>query len=111
MKTEIVYLGHDNSINVILKADGVAVALDDVTSMTLTFGTTLVSSDNGDDDPIRWAKEGYEDGEVRIFLGDQTITAAAYRAPLVVYDPTNTDGLVWGLIPMTVAVDPEASSP
>ena len=110
MKTEIVYLGHDNSIDIILKADGVAVPLDDVTDMSLTFGTTLIESDNGAADPLRWDKEGYDVGEVRIFLGDQTITPGSYKAPLVVYDPTNPEGVVWGLIPITVAVDPEAAA-
>lgn len=69
MAAEVVYLGHDNSIDRILKSDGVAVALTSVTRMTLTMETKLVDSDNGATDPIRWSKEGYATGEVRFFLG------------------------------------------
>ena len=108
MRTEIVYLAHDNWIDVILKADGVAVALTSVTRMTLTFGTKLIDSDNGDTDPIRWIKAGYATGEVRLFLGAEAIAAGSYAAPLVVYDATNVEGIVWGLIPITVTADIEA---
>lgn len=107
MRTEIVYLGHDNSIDLILKADDAAVDLASVTDMSLTLGTTLIESDNGDSDPIRWAKVGYDTGEIRLFLGGETITAGNYQAPLVVYDPTNVDGVVWGLIPIVVYAEVE----
>jgi len=108
MQTEFVYLGHDNSIDLILKSNGTAVDLSDVTDMTLTFGAKLIKSDNGDSDPIRWIKSGYDTGEIRLFLGDQMIRAGNYNAPLIVYDPTNPNGIFWGSIPITVAADPEA---
>lgn len=111
MKTEIVYLGLDNSIDLILSADGAAVDLTDVTRMTLSFGTLLVDSDNGDTDPIQWKKEGYATGEIRLFLGGQTIPVGTYSAPLILYDPTNTDGVVWGRISILVEADPEAAPP
>ena len=111
MQKEFVYLGHDNSVDLILKADGVAVDLSSVTDMTLTFGTTLIESDNGDSDPIRWIKAGYATGEIRLFLGDQTITAGNYQAPLIVYDPTNSNGIFWGRIPITVVEELEATPP
>jgi len=111
MEREIVYLGHENSIDLILKADGIAVALTSVTRMTLTLGTTLIDSENGGADPIRWIQTGYATGEIRLFLGDQTISAGNYQAPLVVYDPTNTDGIVWGFIPITVIAEVEGAIP
>lgn len=111
MDREFVYLGHENSIDLILKADGIAVNLTSVTRITLTLGATLIDSDNGDTDPIRWAKVGYATGEIRLFLGDQLITADNYQAPLVVYDPTNTDGIVWDLIPITIIAEVEAAPP
>jgi hypothetical protein len=95
---ETVYLGHDNSIELLLKADGVSVSLAAVTVMKLTIGEVTIESDNGDSDPIRWAKEGYASGEVRLFLGDQPLVSrgSAYDAWLTVYDASNADGIVWG---------------
>jgi hypothetical protein len=109
MKTEFVYLGHDNSIDLILKADGTAVNLSSVTRMTLTLGATLIDSDNGDTDPIRWAKDGYVTGEVRFYLGDQSIAAGNYQAALIVYDAVNDDGIAWGTISITVVPEVEAT--
>lgn len=112
MDTETVYLGHDNSIDLILKADDVAVDLTSVTQMTLSFKDTLISSDNGDTDPIRWKKVGYVTGETRLFLGDQAITPGIYpEVPLVVYDPTNPGGVIWDYLPILVKEDPEAPAP
>jgi len=108
MEHEIVYLGHDNRIDILLKADGSAVDLSSVTRMTLSFDAVLINSDNGDSDPIQWAKAGYATGEVRISLGSQQIPAGSYRAPLVVYDPSNPDGIVWGRIVIQVEAEVEA---
>jgi len=105
----IVYLGHDNALDYILKADGVAVDLSSVTRMTLTLGSVLIDSDNGDSDPVRWAKSGYATGQFRLVLGGQTLTAGHYQnAWLVVYDPTNTGGVVFGSIPIFVIDEVEA---
>lgn len=109
MNPEIVYLGHDNTIDLLLKADGAAVNLDGANRMTLSFDSLLIDSDNGDLDPIRWAKAGYATGEVRIILGDQAIPAGSYRAPLVVYDPSNSDGIVWGRIVIQIEGEVEAA--
>lgn len=111
MNTEIVYLGHDNRIELILKADGVAVDLVSVTRMTLTVGAILIDSDNGDADPIQWAKGGYATGEIRLFLGAQVISPGKYRCPLIVYDPANDDGIVWDMIPISIFDDVEATPP
>jgi hypothetical protein len=108
MQTEFVYLGHDNSIDLILKANGVAVSLTSVTRMTLTLGAKLIDSDNGDADPIRWNKAGYATGEFRLFLGAEVIKVGAYQAALIVYDAMNPNGIFWGKIPITVVADPEA---
>ncbi len=110
MIPEIVYLNHDNSIDLILKADGTAVSLSSVTSMTLTFGTKKISSTNQAAEPILWAKSGYATGEVHLVLGGQTIAAGNYDAPLVVYDPTNTDGIVWGEVKITVEAEVEGTT-
>lgn len=96
--SEIVYIGHDNQIRLILKQSDVASDLASVTTIRLVIGTVTVSSTNQVTDTIRWAQAGYATGEVRMTLGDlTTLKAGTYRhCPLVVVDASNADGLVWG---------------
>jgi hypothetical protein len=109
MLTEIVYLSHDNTIDLILKADGVAVNLSSVTKMTVTFEGVTLTSTNKSTDPILWNQVGYELGEVRLVLGGTTIVANSYRnVYLVVYDPIYPDGIVWGSL--YIKVLPEVES-
>ncbi len=103
---EVAYLGRDNSIDLLLKADGSAVDLSSVTRMVLVVSaTTQVSSTNQASDPIRWDQVGYDAGEIRLFLKDQDLTSGKNTAQLIVYDPTNTDGVVWGSF--VIKVHPE----
>jgi hypothetical protein len=96
MLPQTVYLGHDNSINLQLTADGAPFPLDTVTGITLIFGGNRIESDNGASDPIRWLGEGYLVGEVRLFLGGLSILPGTYtRATFIVYLPPFTDGIVW----------------
>lgn len=111
MKTEIAYLGHDNSIDLVLKADGAAVDLTSVTRMTLSLGSVLIDSDNGSTDPIRWTKSDYVTGEVRLFLGGISAPPNTYDAWLVVYDPSNVDGIVWGSIKIMIVAEVEVAAP
>lgn len=103
---EIVYLGHDNSIDLILRSDGSAVDLTSATRVTLAIGPVCVSSANGADDPIRWAQPGYGTGEIRLTLGGIACAPGSYRATLVVYDLTNTNGIVWGKVPLRIVSGP-----
>jgi hypothetical protein len=108
---EVVYLGHDNSIDIILKADGTAVDLSGVTQMTLTVGDVLVSSTNQAADPILWNQAGYATGEVHLILGAEAIEATdKTRCPLVVYDAAHTEGIMWGYVPLRIIADPEGES-
>jgi len=109
--SEIVYLGHDNTIDLQLKADGVAQDLSAVTKITATFGTLRISSTNKAAGVITWDQAGYSTGEIRMALGDELIPAGGYGVPIVVYDPSNTDGAVWGPINVLVESDVEAPSP
>jgi len=118
-KPEIVYLGHSNVIDRILKSKRpgeamAAVDLSSVVKMTLTLGDLTLESTNQEDDPIRWAQEGYETGQIRIFLGGQDIKPGDYDAPLVVYDEGDEEGIVWGedpYIEITVVAEVEAAGP
>jgi hypothetical protein len=101
MTTEIVYLGRDNRIDLLLKADGAAVDLASVTRMDLVVGAVTVTSANASNDPIRWAQEDYATGEVRMSLGAVTGLAAsanACAATLIVFDGSNPRGIVWGTV-------------
>jgi hypothetical protein len=92
MVYEIVHLTHDNSIDLKLLADSVAVDLTNTTRMTLTFDTTIIDSDLHAD-VFDWSNGA---GELYLTLGAQTIPAGTYYSELVVYDSANTNGIVWG---------------
>lgn len=103
--TEIIYLGRDNAVALLLKAEGVAVDLSGVTRIDLKIGSTVITSIDRAAGSIRWAQQDYQTGEVRIFpAGITGLEASALKriGYLVVYDATNEDGLVWGELPLKV---------
>lgn len=102
MNTETIYLGRDNSIDLILTVDDVPEPLTAVTKMAVIVGAVTVESTNGATAPIRWAGEGYDTGEVRLVLGMQTIPEGKHEAALVVYDAANPEGVVWTTIRVQV---------
>ena len=94
------WIGHDNSIDLILKskaAGAAATAVDtsSFTKITVTLDSQTIESTNQASDAIRWNQDGYATGEIRIRLDDETVNAGKHEAALVVYDATNTDGVVW----------------
>lgn len=109
MTTEIVYLGHDNTIDFQLVADDEAQDLSAVTKITATFGTKRISSTDKAAGVITWDQAGYDTGEIRLALGGESIPAGGYEMYIVVYDPSNTDGVVWG--PANVLVESEVEAP
>ena len=111
MDTEIVYLGHDNTIDLLLKASSSAASLAGVTKITATFDEILVSGSSASSGLITWAGSGYATGEVRLTLGAQSIDAGRYDVPIIIYDAGNTAGIVWDIVPMRVRAEVEASAP
>jgi hypothetical protein len=103
--SEIVYLTHNNTIDLLLKSDGVAQDLASVTKITATFGTTTITSNNKTTGAIKWNNVGYDTGEIRLDLGGQAIAAGDYYVPIVVYDTINTLGVVWDYITIQVKAD------
>ena len=93
MTTENVYNGHDNTIDLLLKAEGVAEDLSSVTRMTLEVSTTTVDSDVSGS-AFDWAPG--TTGKVILTLGAEGLAVGTYQATLTVYDTTNTNGIVWG---------------
>jgi len=107
MSVEIVYLGRDNTIDLLLKADGVAQSLEDVTKIDLILDDedeTTISDTDADAWPIKWApSETGTTGKIMLRLGGESgLSAGNYTATLVLYDPTNSNGVVWGTFPLRV---------
>lgn len=109
MEAEIVYLGHDNTIDLQLLEDGVAVSLAAVTKITATFGDTLVENAVPAAGSITWSGAGYDTGEIRLNgLGLLALEAGFYDVPIVVYTAVYTNGIVWDIIPIRVKEELEA---
>lgn len=95
--TEIIHIGRDNSIDLILYADSTAQDLSAVSEMRLRVGAVIVTSTDSTAGNIRWCGSGYATGETRIFAGGTAIglSTGRFTAALVVYDATNPNGVTW----------------
>ncbi len=113
MSIEKVFLGHTNTIDLILKSNNTAVDLSGVAKMSLTFNGVTISATASTDATsiIKWNQTGYATGEVRLNLGAQaTLSTGLYDVPLVVYESTSdTDGVMWGDIHILVKEEVESS--
>lgn len=92
---EIVYLGRDNTIELLLKADGVAQDLTPVTKMVLKDedgGWELDSSLL----PALFDWNTGVTGKLVLDLGSSNIPPGYYTCSLIVFDSSNTNGIVWG---------------
>ena len=103
---ELIHLGRDNSIDFVLYADSTQQDLSAVTQIDLRISDEILTSTDSTGGAIRWSGAGYGTGEVRIFAGTATsvsLSTGRFTCALVVYDPTNTNGVVWDdNIPMRV---------
>jgi len=100
------YLGHDNSVNMQITVDDEPFPLTNVTQVKLVFGSYTFTSTNQVSDPIRWLGEGYLTGEVRLFLGAESITPGTYSAAtLVMYLVPFTNGIVCESFPLRVVAE------
>lgn len=101
MIIETVYLGRDNAIDLQLTADGSASDLTSVTRMSVcdVGGAWSVDSDTVPA-AFDWGTSG-ETGKISLMLGAQNIPPGTYTCRLTVYDPTNANGLVWGILKIT----------
>lgn len=91
---EFAYNGRDNTIDLLLTADGVAVDLAAVTRMIIEDCGGSFAIDENDDASVFDRDTGVT-GKVIIALGAQAIDAGRYQVRLIVYDPINDDGIVW----------------
>lgn len=97
---EIAYLGRDNAIDLQLKADGEVVDLSSVTQIDLVERDSAWSVSSATSPSVFDWSAG--DGVLSLVLGEESIPEGAYRCYLVIYDPTNTDGIVWDDFRLTV---------
>jgi hypothetical protein len=106
MKREIVYLGHDNTNDLLLRSDGVPIDITPVTRFTLRLGATTIDSAVDTDAftwPVdrTWKKQAVK--ALVLQLGSLQLAAGEYLGRLVSYDPDNPNGLVWTEeLPVTV---------
>lgn len=91
--TETVYLGRDNAIDLALAAGGADVDLSSVTQVDIIDkGCVWSVSSTTSPAAFDWATDSTK---LVLKLGDETIAPGTYTVRLVIYDPTNTDGVVW----------------
>ena len=97
---EIIKLGADNTIDLLLTADGENTNLSSVTHMAVVFkGVTISSVGRGD--WFDWTSG--TTGQVSLKLGGVTnITTGSYKAELWVYDESRENGIYWGTFPVWV---------
>lgn len=105
---EIIYLERGNSIDLVLYANSSVQSLASVTEIRLAVGSAIVTSTDAAAGFIRWDQAGYDTGEIRIVAGSATqLSTGQFTAALVVFDPSNTAGVVWDdKIPLRVKADP-----
>ena len=84
----------DNTIDLLLKSGGTEQDLSGVTRMVLqdVGGQWLVDED---DDATVFSRSVSVTGKVTITLGAEGIPQGRYNVILTVYDPVNTNGLIW----------------
>jgi hypothetical protein len=111
LEREIVWLGHHNTIDLILKSNGTAVDMTNVQTLTLNLGGITLTSTNSTAQTVTWNKAGYATGEIRINLsGQSTLASGEYDCHVVVYDLGDTTGIVWGdSVPLLVKSEIETS--
>ena len=113
MATEVLYLGRDNTFDLLLKREndaGVAVAIDltNVTQIDAVFKAdtdVTVSSSGEASGPIRWSGGDFDTGEIRIEFNavqETNLGEGLYSTEIITYDSNNTDGIVWGSVDVQV---------
>ena len=101
MLFEEIFIGHDNSVDLLLLIDGEVADLSNTLRMTLEFKETLIDSDTSPN-AFDWT-EG--EGTLFLMMGEETIPVGSYNAVLTVYDVVNDDGIVWDSFRARVIAD------
>ena len=105
VQREIIYLGRDNAINLLLKTDGSAYDLSSASTIEAVFSGVTISSTTH---PawFDWLSASLTTGEFSMTLGyasGNSITSGTnYKTEIIVYDSSNTSGVMWGTVPIKV---------
>lgn len=103
MSAGTIFLSHDNVVTLQLQTALIPYDLSAVTKITAVFGDTDINSSDPVAGTIRWNQSGFETGEIRLVLGDESIDPRLYpEVSIVTYEPITPDGFVWGKIPIVV---------
>ena len=98
---EIVYLDRDNTVDLLLKADGSAQDLSAVTRMVLAdVGGKFTVDSAVSASAFDW--DTGTTGKVIIDIGGEDLPAGVYTVRLILIDPTNSNGNVWGDFELTI---------
>lgn len=91
--TEYVRDGYDNLIQLQLLSGGSGIDLSAVTQIDAIFNehATIASTDSTAG-TIRWSGAGFTTGEIRLDLGDQSITEGYYDVEFIIYAPAYPNG-------------------
>ena len=98
LKTEMVYVGRNNTNDFRLTEDDEYTALTSVTKIELVLDSSITISDETPDDyPIKWEFDPAVVGKVSIKIGRETgVVAGSYKdAYFIVYDASNPQGVRW----------------
>lgn len=89
---EVVYLGRDNTIDLLFMVDGIVSDISGAERVTIEFGDATIDSDTSPD-AFDWS-DG-EGGILYLTLGDESIPTGSYDAFVTIYDSENVNGWVW----------------
>jgi len=89
---ETIFLGHENTIDLLFITDGEIVDITNTTRVTVAFGGTVIDSDTSSS-AFNWT-EG--DGKMYLSFGHESIEVGSYHALVTIYDDVNDDGIIWG---------------
>ena len=96
MIKETVYLGHDNAIDLVLRDGRTAVDLSGATRVVLRdLECVAILDSETSPTAFYWGEGG---GKLTLRLGQEPVPAGTYTYHVIVYDPANTDGVVWDRI-------------
>ena len=99
---ETIWLGRNNVIGLLLKADGAAYDLSNATRLELVFSGTTISS-VGHSMWFDWTSATLATGQVNLLLGGVTnVVPGTYKTEVIYYDVNNVSGIMWGRVPMIV---------
>lgn len=100
VEREVIYLDKDNSIDLLLKSDGSAQDLSGVTHMEVVISGVTIHSKTSS---TLFSGVTSSTGQLTLKLGSAGgLTSGSYQAELIVYDTSNSNGIVWGEIPILI---------